>query len=53
MSASRIPELDAMRGVALLGILLGNVMWFSGFAVADPDARAAQIAAPNSSENNE
>jgi uncharacterized protein len=39
--AGRIPELDALRGVALLGILVGNVMWFSGFAVAGPEARAA------------
>ncbi len=30
-----------MRGIALLGILIGNVMWFSGFAVADAQARAA------------
>ena len=30
----RIHALDALRGFALLGIILGNVTWFSGYAVA-------------------
>ena len=29
----RIPELDALRGLALVGIVLVNVQWFSGHAV--------------------
>lgn len=32
---NRILQLDALRGFALLGIVLGNVQWFSGYAV-DP-----------------
>lgn len=35
MSSSRVRQLDALRGFALLGIVLGNVQWFSGYAV-DP-----------------
>ncbi len=38
---TRIGELDALRGFALLGIGLGNIMWFSGYAVATPQAREA------------
>ncbi len=37
MTASRVPQLDALRGFALMGIVLGNVQWFSGYAV-DPSA---------------
>lgn len=37
MTAPRIRQLDALRGFALLGIVLGNVQWFSGYAV-DPSA---------------
>ena len=33
--------LDALRGVALLGIMLVNMTWFTGYAVLDGDARAA------------
>ncbi len=32
---SRVRQLDALRGFALCGIVLGNVQWFSGYAV-DP-----------------
>lgn len=35
MTAGRVRQLDALRGFALLGIVLGNVRWFSGYAV-DP-----------------
>ena len=34
--SERILPLDALRGAALVGIVLGNVMWFSGYAVAPP-----------------
>ncbi len=34
---TRVFELDALRGFALFGIVLGNVLWFSGYAVA-PEA---------------
>lgn len=33
--------LDALRGFALVGIILGNVTWFSGYAVASPAQRLA------------
>lgn len=32
---SRVPQIDALRGFALCGIVLGNIQWFSGYAV-DP-----------------
>ncbi|MCR9163428.1 MAG: DUF418 domain-containing protein [Nannocystaceae bacterium] len=32
---SRIPQLDALRGFALCGIVLANIQWFCGYAV-DP-----------------
>jgi len=32
---SRVRQIDGLRGFALLGIVLGNVLWFSGYAV-DP-----------------
>lgn len=32
---TRVRQLDALRGFALIGIVLGNVQWFSGYAV-DP-----------------
>ncbi|MGH1340832.1 MAG: DUF418 domain-containing protein [Nannocystales bacterium] len=35
MTSGRVQQLDALRGFALLGIVLGNVQWFSGYAV-DP-----------------
>lgn len=35
---TRITELDALRGFSLLGIVLGNVMWFSGVAVSGASA---------------
>lgn len=35
MKGNRVRQLDALRGFALLGIVLGNVQWFSGYAV-DP-----------------
>lgn len=44
--ARRIPALDALRGLALVGIILGNVTWFSGYAVATPQARAALGTSP-------
>lgn len=37
----RLAPLDALRGFALIGIVLGNVMWFSGYAVSGAGARAA------------
>ena len=39
--SGRIEALDVVRGAALVGIALGNVMWFSGYAVAGPEAHAA------------
>lgn len=33
--------LDALRGFALVGIILGNATWFSGYAVASPAQRLA------------
>ncbi len=36
----RIPSLDAMRGVALFGILFVNMTWFTGFAVMSSEERA-------------
>jgi len=35
VTSGRVRQLDALRGFALLGIVLGNVQWFSGYAV-DP-----------------
>ena len=32
---NRVPQIDALRGFALCGIILGNIQWFSGYAV-DP-----------------
>ncbi|MEM7156816.1 MAG: DUF418 domain-containing protein [Myxococcota bacterium] len=43
--SERIDALDALRGFALAGIVLGNVMWFSGYAVTGPEQRAL-FAAP-------
>ncbi len=37
----RVVALDAMRGVALLGILLVNTSWFTGYAVLTPEQQAA------------
>jgi uncharacterized protein len=37
----RSVALDALRGFALVGIILGNVTWFSGYAVASPAQRLA------------
>jgi len=37
----RISALDTVRGAALVGIVVGNVMWFSGYAVATEQARQA------------
>ena len=37
----RVEALDAVRGSALVGIGLANVMWFSGYAVSGPQAHAA------------
>ncbi len=36
----RITSLDALRGVALFGILFVNMTWFTGFAVMSPEERA-------------
>ncbi len=36
---SRIRQLDALRGFALVGIVLGNVQWFSGYAVEPSPAK--------------
>lgn len=36
----RIAELDGLRGFALGGIALSNVLWFSGYAVATAEARS-------------
>ena len=41
MSQDRILALDGLRGFALLGILFGNLSWFTGYAVLRPEARAA------------
>ena len=38
---TRIVALDALRGCSLVGIILGNVTWFSGYAVADAAQRSA------------
>lgn len=38
----RIGILDAMRGLAICGILIGNVQWFSGYGFM-PDALFAQL----------
>lgn len=37
---SRHEPIDALRGVALFGIMFGNATWFSGTAVRSPAARA-------------
>lgn len=42
----RVVALDALRGFALLGILFGNLTWFTGYAVTGADARAAMATAP-------
>ncbi len=34
---TRVPQIDALRGLALCGIVLANIQWFSGYAV-DPSA---------------
>lgn len=39
--SGRIAAVDSIRGVALAGIVVGNVMWFSGYAVASDAARDA------------
>lgn len=39
-SNNRIPLLDALRGLALLGILFVNMTWFTGIAVRSPEERA-------------
>ncbi|MCX4246547.1 DUF418 domain-containing protein [Paraliomyxa miuraensis] len=41
----RVEALDALRGFALCGIILVNVTWFSGYAVATPAERAV-LSAP-------
>ncbi|MEX1362427.1 MAG: DUF418 domain-containing protein [Nannocystaceae bacterium] len=41
MSGERWPWLDGLRGVALGGIALVNLTWFTGYAVLDEAARAA------------
>ncbi len=40
-SSERIATLDILRGFALLGILFGNLTWFTGFAVLSPAQRVA------------
>ena len=40
MSRERILALDILRGFALLGILFGNLTWFTGWAVTSPEQRA-------------
>lgn len=40
-TTERWPLLDALRGFALLGILFGNLMWFTGYAVLPAADRAA------------
>ena len=39
--ADRIELLDVLRGLAVLGILIGNMQWFSGYGFM-PSALAAQ-----------
>lgn len=41
MSGERWPWLDGLRGLALGGIALVNLTWFTGYAVLDEAARAA------------
>lgn len=41
MTRERWPWLDALRGLALAGISLVNLTWFSGYAVQEPSARQA------------
>ena len=41
LSSERAEWLDAMRGFALLGILLINLTAFSGYAFIDPTSKAA------------
>ncbi len=43
--AERISGLDGLRGFALLGILLANIHYFSGWTFLDPEARAASAGA--------
>ncbi len=39
MTATRVRQLDALRGLALVGIALGNAQWFSGYAVDPASAK--------------
>lgn len=39
--SERLVQLDALRGFALIGIVIGNVTWFSGYAVSGAEAREA------------
>ncbi len=36
----RIGVLDALRGFAVLGILIGNMQWFSGYRMMPPAVAA-------------
>ena len=36
-SSERIEILDVLRGLAVCGILIGNVQWFSGYGMVPPD----------------
>lgn len=35
-TAERLPILDVLRGLAVAGILIGNVQWFSGYGMVPP-----------------
>ena len=37
----RIEIIDVLRGLAVCGILIGNVQWFSGYGMMPPDMAAA------------
>ena len=41
-SAERIEILDVLRGLAVCGILIGNMQWFSGYGMMPPELMANQ-----------
>ena len=40
LASERIEVLDVLRGLAVCGILIGNVQWFSGYGMVPPDIEA-------------
>jgi hypothetical protein len=46
-SSERIVELDVLRGIALLGVVIANVwLWFSGITFLFPGVRGEPVPAP-------